>query len=602
MKYSNQPIWALATFLTLLLAGCGGSSSTSGTPEMTELQKAQKAAMDASDMAKTKSDEAKTSADGAQEAVMGLAEIQTGNPMAKTHAEAARKAADEALAAYNLAKKEYDKTRAAGSRTVAVEARIAAEAASMEAERQAKIARDKAAEAVEAAKMEVKVSYDDDGKVKNYSVGDTTIMPGAPKKVTTTGGKTVTTGKNNDLQRLSGTYSKAPVGYMAKSNLSPEVVSRTGFYGVYRKIGTETYGVDSILHLYDRYISNSKLVRSYRKATKNGNAIKVTDAPATVANPYGVATVAGKTYKIMRAEGEFYRVTVEEGDKFDHTNAGDNIPAGTKDANAMESTGVYYYEAGGNKTWLLRESSTVELSGAKKITYRQLFVYDVPDFPGAKAYEHMNYGMWMPKEKSEPEEGAEVVELGTAFVSVLPGGQGITPPADMPGFGKATWRGHGTLVRRAKHAEGEGGVRAHTIESTTVADFGENTITTDLVDDFTASGINTVISVLFARLHGTIDGSRFSGDRVSLVNSEGAGYSTPQIRLGFQLNASLRGIARNAFGVAPSLDGSGYQVKEYSGNFFGPDAEEVGGVFYVTSEGRKNGEFRGSFGGRRMTE
>ena len=52
-------------------------------------------------------------------------------------------------------------------------------------------------------------------------------------------------------------------------------------------------------------------------------------------------------------------------------------------------------------------------------------------------------------------------------------------------------------------------------------------------------------------------------------------------------------------GLGTSADGSGYEVKEYRGNFFGPNAEEVGGVFDITSEDRKKGELRGSFGGRR---
>ncbi len=570
MKYSNQPIWALATFLTLLLAGCGGSSSTSGTPEMTELQKAQKAAMDASDMAKTKSDEAKTSADGAQEAVMGLAEIQTGNPMAKTHAEAARKAADEALAAYNLAKKEYDKTRAAGSRTAAVEARIAAEAARMKADTQAKMAADEAMKAQQAASREVRHV-----EGMTYKVGDTSITAGAPKATKTIDGKTVTTGTIRDT--LYGYWSwRLQVNYAAASGNKPEtraqprIVDRTDL--PLRFVTDSEDDLKRLTLVYQYATSkNNKMVSLFRDRGTNKP-----DTTVSEANPYGTVTVGGKAVPIMRAQGEFYissvwvsgttyRLDTRTAAFTPKSNTGDGaiqsvrIAADSKDANAATGlSGIYYYMDGSTKKWLRLSKSATDTAGAVTLTYDDITVYENVRFPTVMPFKHMNFGLWASTRQPPGDETGDtlfIADMGIGFVKALPDSK--MSGADMPNFGSAKYEGYWISNQRQADAGGEGEISGWLSGAETTADFGKNTIKVDLK--------------FLATLEGRIDGDGFSGTKVTAITAP----------------ASNNRLTKDA----SKFTGT------FSGNFFGPMAAEVGGVFDFTSEGKKAGEFRGSFGG-----
>ena len=588
--------------LTLGLAACnstgtktpaGGQPGSTPTPpagqgDTSELGKARTAAKTAMDAAKTASDGAETQAGNAETAVMGLALIQTGDPMAKKKAMEAREAARKAMEAYEKAKAESAKAAAATTITAAVTARRAAEAARAEAVKQQMAAAVAAKAATDAAAKEVKVTYDDNGKA-TVSVGDTKIVAGSPKVETTTGGVKVTTGKRGDLVERAQTYARYgdDRAYRAAVGDTPERAGKAKFRGRVFNVGSYTDSEKSRLFLIDKYVSNTKAVKVYKE--KIGSA--AFSAPITAQNPFGSRTVDDKTYKIMRAEGEFYVLTGNELTKLDKTNVNENWVDVKPDANA--GVGVYYYMNGSTKTYLVRTGT----DGTDKWQYREILVYDVTDWPDVRPYEHMNFGAW---NKKEP---ADRTDLGTAFVTALPDGEGVTPVAGMPNFGKATYRGHATWQRRAQHAEGKGSIGAPVAASaTTVADFGKNTIRTDLFRSLTGrlDRNEGYYRGIFATLHGTIDGNGFSGTRVTNVNAEGAGYNSLEITQAPGDTSATRTLHRNNVSIAPSADGKLYQVKEYRGNFFGPNAEEVGGVFDVTSEGKKNGEFRGSFGGRKV--
>ncbi len=587
MMHRNLAAVFCAVVLAIGLAACGGSSNNktpATTPDPppagptaveTAIKEARTAAMAASGKAKTASDNAGTSADEAEAAILGVVPvfIPKGEMTAKSYADAARTAADMAKAEYDKAKMESDKAAATSDLRVAAQAEVDAEAAQAKAEAQAAQAAEKAKMAKDAAAMEVRHV-----EGLTYRYGDTTITADAPKASLTTGGETVVTGKIGNLNEDSQTYAKKPVQYVAATGNKPEVVSRTGFVARTIPIGYYADSEKSRLFLVDKYVSNTKAVKAYRKAQNaSGNPINVT-APVTAENPFGSVTAGGKSYKVMRAESEFYVVDTQDGKKFDKTNAWDTINRATKDSNA--GVGIYYYNNGSKDIYLLRTGT----SGTDNFTYRQIFVYDVPDFPEAKPYEHMNYGRW----DTQKSVGAD---LGIAFVQALPG-KGPTPAANLPGFGSATYRGHASWQLRQQNPQGAGGKRGDEGTATTTVDFGKSTIRTDL---FTAPGRIVTLGPydgILATLQGTIDGNGFSGSKVTNVNAEGISYNTP----GFSVPAAGH---RGAVGLATSADGSLYEVKEYRGQFFGPNAEEVGGVFYITSKDKKKGELLGSFGGRR---
>ena len=403
----------------------GTPTPPAGQGDTSELGTAKAAAKTAMDAAKTASDGAETQAGNAETAVMGLALIQTRDPMAKKKAMEAREAARAAMAAYEKAKAESDKAAAATTITAAVTARRAAEAARAEAVKQQMAAAAAAKAATDAAAKEVKVTYDDNGKA-TVSVGDTKIVAGSPKVSTTTGGVTVETGKAGNLAENSREFRQNSKAYDA----GPPATYQTGIRGQKIPLGsyTDSEAADSKqsrLWLVDKYVTTTT-VKGYRKAKNNKNTADgdtVTAAAKTPDNPFG--SVNGK--RIMRAEGQFYVLESQEDTELTTGDYHDWINRDTPDANA--GVGVYYYMDGSDKKYLIPDGS----SGGN--VYRRIFVFDVPNFPVAKAYEHMNFGMWNAK--------SDRTELGTAFVAALPGGEGMTPAADMPNFGKATYRGVG---------------------------------------------------------------------------------------------------------------------------------------------------------------
>ena len=504
------------------------------------------------DAAKKKSDEAASEAARAEMALTGLVMLQTGNPMAKTHAKAARAAANAAKTAYERAKAESAKADAATTVTAAMTARAAAEEALKTAQAQAKIAMDKAAEALKAAGMAVKVTYDNEGQA-TYKLGEVTIVPGAEQKKETVDGKTVTTGRED--WSLNHKSSRAAVTYQAASGNTPE---RRGEPVVVKRdvvIGSRTDSADDTMRLtlFDKYVTSetNRMVGIY----KTGSGATAVQIDATEDAPYGEWSTGSKKYVIKRAEGEFY--AVDGSGTPDKENAsGFTIRTATKPANTGVENGIYYYEINGVRSWLERISATTDNSGNTRITYKATHGLESVRFPAAKSYEYMNYGTWTKLKEQEGSDRQDPSDLGTAFVNKLPDGV-VTPTGDMLNFGSATYAGHWTADVRAADPSGSGGVRGWTSGATITADFEKNTISATLDN--------------LGTLEGAINGNGFSGAKADVSGA----------------NSAL------------NLDNSGTFTGKFSGSFFGPKAEEAGGVFEFTSEGRKAGEVRGSFGGRR---
>ncbi|WP_419906258.1 transferrin-binding protein-like solute binding protein [Hoeflea sp.] len=521
--------------------GNGGAAPTAQTSELGKARAAAKAAMDA---AKTQSDAAAVEAAKAEAAQMNIALLQTGDPMAQTHAEAARAAARAAMTAYNTAKAESAKAAAATTSTAAVVARIAAQAAQRTAQAQAKIAMDKAAEAVKAAGMEVKVTYDDDGN-PTYRVGEVTVFSDAEKKTMTVNGVERVTGKLRYVLHTRRT-GRGAIRYQAANGETPERMAQPTIKSARLPRGSVIESADDSIRLvlYDKYVTQKTdtMVKVYKSGSP-GTQIKPT---STDNAPYGEHTADdGKKYAIKRAEGDFYPVTGNGAP------TKENLKQFTIAADAKGSKHIYYYEINGVKTYLELESSIVNDDGTTTFTFNKPAVVENVRFPEARSFEHLNYGLWT----GLKEDGNTIADLGTSFVSKLPDGV-VTPTGDMPNFGNAEYKGTWTANIRAAAPDGNGTIDDWNSGMTTTVDFGDNTLTTTL---------NSL-----AWLKGTIDDNRFSGTDITVSSHSSLG-----------------------------LDNKGEFTGEFSGNFFGPKAEEIGGVFDITSEGGKAGEARGAFGGRR---
>ena len=260
------------------------------------------------------------------------------------------------------------------------------------------------------------------------------------------------------------------------------------------------------------------------------------------------------------------------------------IAADEEDANAKELSGIYYinvpytdrvggadYEKG-DRLWLRRTGTRSDGNiNFQIISVRQ----GVEKFPEAMPYEHMNYGMWAALEDGTGDNDTPS-GLGTAFVNAL-SGKAMTPAADMPTSGKATYNGHWLANVRERSEDGNGNITEEQGGSETMADFAKNTVTVKLSTAGTAGQGEEGSSggTLFATMEGAIGGEMMSRN----------GFSADTVKVDSETTVGVTA--------------TGKFTGTMNGNFFGPKFEEVGGVFDFTSEDKKAGEFRGAFGGRR---
>ncbi|WP_136661534.1 transferrin-binding protein-like solute binding protein [Nitratireductor sp. XY-223] len=382
-----------------------------------------------------------------------------------------------------------------------------------------------------------------------------TIVAAAPKTTMTGDGKTVVTGRLKDWITTQNT-GRAAVPYRAKSGETPERLAQPAVAARRIGIGSITDSADDSarLVLVDKYVTpDTDTTAGIYRTDARPSYTWGFDGTITDTTPYGTTSIGQNTYVIRRAQGVFYLATGPAGAPRAKPGGGGStdanrytVTASAEPENTNEENGIYYFDAAnGVRTWLKRES----LSG-DTITYQYVSVLEGVRFPAARSFEHLNYGVWA----GLKEDGDTRAGLGTGFVATLPDGK-MTPADDMPATGTATYRGGWTGHVRAAAADGDGAVAAWSNTMTATADFEDNTLETTLTG--------------LATLEGDIDGNGFSGTDVSGVGTTGG------------------------------LTGGDRYTGKFSGNFFGPEFEEIGGVFDITSEGAKAGAARGAFGGRK---
>ena len=506
---------------------------------------------------------AKTGSAKAQEAVMGLVLMQTGGGKAKMHADKAVEAAAKAENAYKAAKKAYETAKAAATVIAAVDAQKGAEDARRDAEMYAKTANDEAMKAVQAAAMELGRSGDDR---MTWSIGS-----GSDKKsiTVTTEGTDVTASHPEQAEvRASSTVSNPSGGGVTLANLAKDRPFRAARDIALGKQHDHAETDNTArLRLMDKYYSDmheevgiyvgERVTEGSQKLTISGTA----DDPGTVTHADNADDPAlrGKTFTLTKVtERNYWRESngsgIEKGTSggfwdgqgdetikpnqyfrqtFNLTIDGTEKPLGAGD--------LYSYtdDDGKERFVMILSNGSPRNAYVIKGPYGLPVVYD---------HVHMNYGMWNTMKEEKP------ADLGIGFVTVLEG-KDKTPVADIPGVGTATYQGGwvGT-VRSAGSPDTDPNFTNQGGFSEVTADFTKNTVEVSLTG--------------LAMLEGAIDGNGFMGTEVTDVENIGD--------------------------LTAAADGTGY-TGEFSGAFYGPRAEEVGGVFDF--DGKKLGAFRGAFGG-----
>ena len=526
---------------------------------------------------------AKTGSAKAQEALMGLVSVQTGGGKAKMHADKAVEAAGKAEDAYEAAKKAYETARAAPTVTAAVRARQAAEDARRDAEMYAKTANDEAMKAVQAAMMELGRSGDDR---MTWSIGS----GGDKKSITvTTEGTDVTAPHPGQAEvRASSTT-------VTLENLDKE---RPGVYSRNIALGKQHGDDTARLRLMGKYYFDKGESGVYFGDTVPNGAPTIS---GTADNP-GTVTIHAKA-KILGAEGKTFDLTKVTNPAFFRHSLG--TPPGTRAS--VEEMGLTYDETNNpegdqyvTKVFNLRVEEGSRDAGTNGDLYSYSYTYrDKPrtgyimigpdgsplhayvikgkyNIPAIYDHMHVNYGMWNTLKDKKP------ADLGIGFVTVLEG-KDKTPLARMPrNVGTATYQGGWVATVRAPgEPDLATGFSEHQGLSEVTADFEKNTVKVDLKLAKYESNRDGQDETFATLSGGAIDGNGFMGTEVSVLPG-----GTPSVGGGLE-----------KVGLQSSEDGF---TGEFSGAFYGPEAEEVGGVFDF--DGKELGAFRGAFGGGRREE
>ena len=538
------------------------------------LERLRMAASKAIEDAREEMDDARTAIEGAETAIedLGIIRIQTGsgNHMVAQDVEKAREDYDEAKTAYEEARKKYEMEREGADTIAKMNAlSVAAEQARKDAEvakMAAETARMKAETDVETLNRTA-LRYDSG----MYKVGDQSIMPGALKQVIT-----ITMDDGKVKTQTVGSRDIALRSSPIPSTVTPQVATQDLVVGSY----IDSQDDNARMRLIDKYSGTDKANIFHTRRQLFDGAHRIVNS-ASEANPYG--TFDGN--QIVREEGVFYqvkgltRLSGFESARFRELVIADlsgenalKLPvADAEDHNANEETGIYSatlasrFSLGFGITWAAGAKAYLKRikipeGGTQKYSFNVISVVEDVTFPVAKSYEHMNYGMWA----SLKEDGEMPSDLGIGFVRTL---DGKSMTADMPTTGTATYNGHWVGNARAAHDEGAGAITEVSGGSKTTATFGTAmTIKVELMKDDTD---------MFATLNGKIMGHRFHDDE-TVTNEVTVNNAVGEVKAGGTFTGS------------------------FSGAFFGPDAVESGGIFDYTSEGKKHGEFRGAFGGRKM--
>ena len=569
-------------------------------PGPTELQMAQSAAADAAADAKTASDAATKSYEDAKASVANAATMQTGDTHTAALAGVKAQAA-AAAAAYAAAKKASEDAAAATTVTAAVLAQGDAE----DAQAAAEAAQEKAAEYAADVDLASVLMIDDTMK----SVGETTIDANAPNQVITrtVDGKTtkVETGLITELETTGTTTDgQAPIDEIPTTEDSeykaplvnaasrgdvkigkivddPDDSARLAIITHYASMDTvrvyDHLAPDSATRLHTR--TDSDGMTSLSAGTRPGSAAGYTGGPVD-----------------LKPEGMFYRaraIPAANGDITDTDGLQPVSPSGTPLVQGGDLVGastkpvmVYSYrDDNGHKVYVVEAERTV-VPGVTEVTYQSVqthvavnrdgkddtgveqdeataagvtdhaagdeLVQVTAKLPGRAAYDHIHFGTWAELN----DDGTDVGGLGIGFVQNI--GDGMTPVADMLNHGTATYNGNWVATVQQADVDGKGAVSLEDGQATLRADFEDMDLTATLAG--------------LATLEATITDNGFTGTTATVVDGDPFG-----------------------------LDSDGKFSGDTMGAFFGPKADEAGGVFSFTSNDGDNedGAFSGAFGGAR---
>ena len=577
-----------------------------------------KAALDAAEVAKdlaadgrgaTDDMEAKTGSKEAQRVAGDFVALQTGDDPTGLAAKA-KDAADKAMAEYEKAKDAYAAAMAATTKAAAEKAQRDAEAARDKAREYAMTANTEAMKAVQAAMKALRY----DAGTMTYSTGEgnakRSVMVGADTRT----GALVVDHPGSAHVFLGG--NGEPAG-----KESDEVVRvawrRMAMGNIYSK---ESDGRLTNLRFFTKYFDDGGgKARVYAvslkpwtgddapsELTDDEKALLVAVTGRSAGSPGSVTLGDGTSVPLVHVTAPEYHkhrnTSLTAGSGVANTPWVQNSPRSAGNIRAIQDSrnegDLYYYTDENNRRiYVSITSDARENPVFDEVVYgRYVTVYpadknnydvgtgedqvsedDIPvkpaPIPIVYDHEYIHYGIW---NSMKPDGSGRPSDMGIGFVRMLEGA--VKTPVAGRLEGTATYQGGWAAAVRAKGEDSP----AHSIHegmSEVTANFGDNSLTVDLTQfKLTAEELTKKSDYAdeerlkqnktLAKLAGTIDGTGFSGMKVTDIGDIG--------------------------GLEATADGAGF-TGEFRGNFYGPKAQELGGVFDF--DGEKKGAFRGAFGG-----
>ena len=525
-----------------------------------DLDDTKDAAMEAATAAGTLSVRASAAADTSATATENIATLQT-NGTASADAAAARAAADDA-------KMEADKAMAAAEAAGAATTGAAAEAAWKDAvaaqeaaEAAQAIAIEKSAAAVAAAMTELHIDGDMMwvGGLTADAEGSSSV-DASMDKLTSPDGKTVK-GFQGQLQRedQGEVTGQAFVHGPDPANDKDYVQAVEGRDIA---IGADLDTTDDMARL--TLVTGRVSSQMYRVFVDQGSTID----NASVAID-GKVTIGG-TARTLKSLGMFIEATGGQtggSEGLDHTDLVTAELGTGATATANKPVEVFSYETDTATNYVVEVSRVVSGAGAttsitlQPVDITALSVPDISRDPGdtdaheeggvtaavpmAKAYSHINFGVW--NKLAGASDAQTIADLGIGFVQNI--GEGVT---QKQGIGSVTYNGDWVAaVRRQYASDAEAGaIKVHSDSATLAVNFDKGTFKGTLTN--------------LATLDGTLADNGFSGIKATGIEHD-------------------------------DLDAMGTFTGEFSGNIYGKKGEEAAGIFDF--DGGEAGAFVGAFGG-----
>ena len=575
-----------------------------------------KAALDAAEVAKdlaadgreaTDDTEAKTGSKEAQRVAGDFVALQTGDDPTGIAAKA-KDAADKAMAEYEKAKDAYAAAMAATTKAAAEKAQRNAEAARDKAREYAMTANTEAMKAVQAGMKALRY----DAGTKTYSTGE-----GNAKRSVLVGAGART--GNIDVDHPG----RASEDLLPDTDNGKEVI-RVAWRRM--KMGNIYSNRTDDLYLFNRYFDDgggkAKLyvVTNPPWGTGNKPPADLTDPTdhtamliavrgrSTDSPGYTILSNGNKAYLVHVTDPSYHKFRdgedVDQGASYTLKEFLSNSPPGAGESGIAapsdshnEGDLYYFTDENGRRIYISVTTDRNQNPLRGGVMYGRLtYVYpsDKKNFvPGENLketeipvqpapipllydHEYIHYGIWNTL-KADADGTGSPLDMGIGFIRMLEGA--VKTPVAGRLEGTATYQGGWAATVRAEGEDNPAFTR-HSGMSKVTANFGDNSLTVDLTSlNLTDAELaehneyveeDTTQVETFAKLAGTIDGTDFSGVKVTDVGDIG--------------------------GMEATADGAGF-TGEFSGAFYGPEAEEVGGVFDF--DGEKKGAFRGAFGGGR---